>query len=146
MDLTREEWDKIPFKSKETVGSHRYTFDDKGEIVDVHIVGHSNKPVLPVSCDVDKIEDDCYDSHGGETFCNLMAYNKDRVLLGYLSYSIYQKSVYVKMIEVRETCRRRGIGTRMVNELESREYPVDVGYSTPDGTLFFRGYNSKKQK
>ena len=45
-------------------------------------------------------------------------------LLGYLSYSVLDEddtTAYIKMIEIKKTERRKGIGTKLINSLE-KEY------------------------
>ena len=99
----------------------------------------------PVSCDIDNIDDDCYDSHGGESFCSILAYNKEKLLIGYLDYSIFQQELNVKMIEVRNTCKRRGIATRLLQTAEEKGHVINMGFSTDEGALFLTGFYKKKK-
>lgn len=99
-----------------------------------------------IVCDIDRIEDDCFDSHQGETYCNLLAYNKDKLLIGFIDYSIFENEINVKGIEVRDVCRRKRIASKLLAKLEEKDYIVNIGYSTDDGTEFLRDYYKRKGK
>lgn len=98
-----------------------------------------------IGCEVDRFEDDCFDSHGKETYCNLLAYNKEKLLIGFIDYSIFENEIHVKGIEVRERCRRKGIASKLLTKLEEKDYVINMGYSTDDGTEFLRDYYKRKR-
>lgn len=65
-----------------------------------------------------------------------MSYKQDGKTVGTLEYGEYEGKPNVKMIEVIPEYRRKGIGTKLLQELQ-RKYPdqeIDFGMSTPDGT------------
>lgn len=98
-----------------------------------------------LGCDVDTIVDDCFDAHSGETYCNILAYNKQKSLVGYLEYSIYRTTLNIKMIQVRDVCRRKGIASKLFDTLEQKHLLIgDMGYVTKDGEMFLFGYYGKK--
>ena len=65
-----------------------------------------------------------------------MAYTQDGKVVGTLKYGEYDGEPNVKMIEVAPEYRRKGIATKLLQELQNK-YPdveIDFGMSTPDGT------------
>jgi len=87
-----------------------------------------------------KFYHDCYDSHGGESFCNLIAKDINGKPVGYIEYSIFDKEINIKMIQTKEGERRKGIATLMAKELKNK-YPesfIHWGMTTSDGEPFVR--------
>lgn len=97
-----------------------------------------------------------YDSAGEEqTNCTKIAYigdnwldERDRVirenLLGYLSYSYLRnekpKTAYVQMIQVKDSMRRKGIATALIDSLKQDfGNNIEYGYTTDDGTKLLKG-------
>lgn len=71
----------------------------------------------------------------GESYFT-MSYEQDGKTVGTLEYGVYEGEPNVKMIEVSPEYRRKGIGTKLLQELQ-KKYPdaeIDFGMSTPDGT------------
>lgn len=71
----------------------------------------------------------------GESYYT-MSYTQDGKVVGTLEYGEYDGEPNVKMVEVDPEYRRKGIGTKLLQELQ-RKYPdveIDFGMSTPDGT------------
>ena len=99
-----------------------------------------------IGCDLDRIENDCYDSHQGETYCNILSYNKEKLLIGYIDYSIFEEEIHVKMIEVRTICKRKGIASKMMEKLEEQNLPINIGRTTGEGTPFIEKYKERKRK
>ena len=65
-------------------------------------------------------------------------------LLGYLSYSVLDEddtTAYIKMIEIKKTERRKGIGTKFINSLEKEYKNINWGYTTEEGTKFYQSYH-----
>ena len=74
------------------------------------------------------------DWHSGEMFAT-MSYTQDGKVVGTLEYSVYDGEPNVKMVEVLPEYRRKGIGTKLLQELQ-RNYPdveINYGMTTPDG-------------
>ena len=70
----------------------------------------------------------------GETYFT-MSYTKDGKVVGKLEYGEYEEQPNVKMIEVAPEYRRQGIGTKLLQKLQSK-YPgeeINFGMATPDG-------------
>ena len=62
-------------------------------------------------------------------------------LLGYLSYSVLDDdgtTAYIKMIEIKDTERRKGIATALIKSLEKEYKNINWGYTTNDGTKFYQ--------
>jgi ribosomal protein S18 acetylase RimI-like enzyme len=97
-------------------------------------------------CALNSIDNDCFDAHGGEDYCRLNAYNKDNLLVGRLDYSIFRNQIHVSMLFVSEFCRRKKIGTKMMDELKKIyvDQKINIGSTTEDGTRFFEKYNKKR--
>ena len=71
----------------------------------------------------------------GETYFT-MSYTQDGKVVGTIEYGEYDGNPNVKMIEVDPEYRRKGIATKLLQELQ-KKYPdteIDFGMSTPDGT------------
>lgn len=81
-----------------------------------------------------RLMNDCYDSHGGETFCTLRAYKGENVV-GYVDYSLYDDEIHIKMIEVDEAYQRQGIATALIDKLrkDNPGTPINWGMLTDDG-------------
>lgn len=70
----------------------------------------------------------------GESYYT-MTYTQDGKVVGKLEYGEYDGQPNVKMIEVAPEYRRRGIGTKLLQELQ-KKYPgeeINFGMATPDG-------------
>lgn len=95
-----------------------------------------------------------YESNYDQTDCMKIAYigknwmdENDRIikdnLLGYLEYAYdpYEdpRTAYVKMIEVKNNMKRKGIGTALIQALQ-KDFGdnINYGYSTPDGTKLLK--------
>lgn len=71
----------------------------------------------------------------GETYFT-MSYTQDGKTVGTLEYGEYEGQPNVKMVEVDPEYRRKGIATKLLQELQNK-YPdaeIDFGMTTPDGT------------
>jgi len=93
-------------------------------------------------CVVENINEDCYSAHHGQLDCNLNAYNKNGKVIGYINYSIYDKAVYINMIETNQNCRRKKVGTKLMDKLR-KLFPYEkmyTGFSTKEGTAFLKAY------
>lgn len=65
-----------------------------------------------------------------------MSYTQDGKVVGTLEYGEYDGAPNVKMVQVDPEYRRKGIATKLLQELQNK-YPdteIDFGMSTPDGT------------
>lgn len=63
-------------------------------------------------------------------------------ILGYVQYSVYNNHAYVQMIEVKESMRRKGVATALMQSLYSDYKKVNWGMTTDDGTKFKRAYSN----
>ena len=65
-----------------------------------------------------------------------MQYIEDGKIAGKLNYGEYNGEPNVKMIEVKPEYQRKGIGTKLLQELQKKYagIEIDFGMSTPDGT------------
>ena len=65
-----------------------------------------------------------------------MQYTQDGKVVGTLKYGEYKGEPNVKMIEVDPEYQRKGIGTKLLQELQNKykDVEIDFGMSTPDGT------------
>ena len=75
------------------------------------------------------------DFYGGEMFAT-MSYTQDGKTVGTIEYSEYDGKPNVKMIEVEPEYRRKGIATKLLQELQ-KKYPdaeINYGMTTPDGS------------
>ena len=71
----------------------------------------------------------------GESYYT-MSYTQDSKVVGTLEYGEYDGEPNVKMIEVEPEYRRKGIATKLMQELQ-RKYPeaeINFGMATPDGS------------
>jgi ribosomal protein S18 acetylase RimI-like enzyme len=94
-----------------------------------------------------KLGNDCFDSHGGEVFCRIIA--KEEITgraIGYIDYSIYDNEIDIKMIEVSERYRRQGIGTKMIEFLkeENPNVKIHAGLATNLGFPFIQNLKERK--
>ena len=93
-----------------------------------------------------KFQDECYDSHGGESFCGLIARDiNTNEGLGYIDYSIFNNKLSIKMVEVKEEYKRMGIGTQLMQFLK-KENPDKViikGMATEEGSSFVNSLQKK---
>lgn len=65
-------------------------------------------------------------------------------ILGYLQYSVAddeEDTAYIQMIEVKESERRKGIATALVDSLKKEYKEINWGYTTNDGTKFYNSCN-----
>lgn len=65
-------------------------------------------------------------------------------ILGYLQYSVAddeEDTAYIQMIEVKESERRKGIATALIDSLKKEYKEINWGYTTNDGTKFYNSYN-----
>jgi ribosomal protein S18 acetylase RimI-like enzyme len=86
------------------------------------------------------------DSHDGQLDKLKIAYvgddwmdENDKVivdnLLGYVDYSVYNNSAYINFIKVKDSERRKGVGTALIKSLEHDHKNVNWGYTTDEGEL-----------
>ena len=59
-------------------------------------------------------------------------------LLGYLEYSVYDGEAYIQMIEVRQSEKRKGIATALIQSLQHDYKDINWGYTTEEGTRLKR--------
>jgi predicted GNAT family acetyltransferase len=95
---------------------------------------------------LDNIDNDCYDAYRGQINCQLIAYNKEDTCIGYLGYSIFEEKIYIDNLTIKNNCRRKGIASKMMKKLEEQDLPINIGFTTPDGTFFFEKYKERKRK
>jgi len=91
---------------------------------------------------IDQIHKDY--KHGEHEF-ELYAKDDGKVI-GYIIYSTYQETVYVKMIEVADAYRRKGVARKLLLNLQSK-YPdteIDLGSLTTDGAMFVNSLKFKE--
>lgn len=103
------------------VGLEKFGFGEEGKVQ----YSVSDKNIKDVSTDY------AY----GETYYT-MSYEQDGKVVGTLEYGEYEGQPNVKMVEVLPEYRRKGIGKKLLQELQ-KKYPdqeIDFGMSTPDGT------------
>lgn len=65
-------------------------------------------------------------------------------ILGYLQYAVAddeEDTAYIQMIEVKESERRKGIATALVDSLKKEYKEINWGYTTNDGTKFYNSYS-----
>lgn len=77
--------------------------------------------------------------YGGEMFAT-MSYTQDGKTVGTIEYSEYDGKPNVKMIEVEPEYRRKGIATKLLQELQ-KKYPdaeINYGMTTPDGSKLLK--------
>ncbi len=91
------------------------------------------------------------DSYQGEAFgyCQAERFldNGEKSPIGYVNFSIYQGRAHIKMIEVHDDWKRKGIATALMDELAllvDGEENIDWGEHTEDGMAFHKAYDSRK--
>lgn len=87
--------------------------DKKGEVAD--------KTEIDENAEF-KILEECTDSHHGQIDMLMTAY-KGEIPVGYMKYSIYENIPHIDYIEVMPSQRRRGIATRLLQNLQG-QYPT----------------------
>lgn len=75
--------------------------------------------------------------HHGQLDGVLWAYS-DNIPIGYIEWSKYQDETQIQMIEVKDSYRRKGIGTALVRELERTHDKVVWSMMTPDGSELYK--------
>lgn len=78
-------------------------------------------------------------SHGQSDY-ELVAYNEDDIVVGYVTYSEYDDTPSVQMLEVGSDWKRKGIGSQLLKKLQSY-YPdteIDLGMLTDDGASLIK--------
>lgn len=86
------------------------------------------------------------DSYKGEAFGYCQAEVGERPI-GYINFSIYQGRAHVKMIEVSDDWKRKGVATNLMKELAmlvDGDENIDWGEHTEDGMAFHAAYDSKR--
>lgn len=88
-----------------------------------------------------KVSNDVYGFHNGQMDALILAtYNN--VILGRLFYCVYEEEVFIKHIEVADTHKRRGIGTKMLEYLKESNPGLSVevfgNYATEEGSSFLK--------
>ena len=84
------------------------------------------------------------DSYKGEAFGYCQAHIGDSPI-GYLNFSIYQGEADVKMIEVREEYRRKGVAKKLLDLLAAEvggKQNINWGYHTEDGEALHAAYDA----
>ena len=93
------------------------------------------------------IQFDINDFHHEQMDGTIRAYDKtSMIVLGYLNFSEYHDEVSIRMVEVSQEDRRKGIATKMFQRLK-QEFPeckIRWGYMTEDGVAFQNGLKNKK--
>ena len=83
---------------------------------------------------------ECYDYRSGEHFCSVLAWmpgsDGKEVTLGQLDFNIWRETVHIRNTEVRSEYKRMGVGRNMMRVLQQEGYPIDPGYTSPEGTPF----------
>ena len=90
--------------------------------------------IAQIDLDALEFENQHVDCHSGQNDYNLIAKIKDQPV-GLIEYSEYMNEIYINNMIVHVDMRRRGIGTRMHQELK-RLYPnvqIHWGIVTDDG-------------
>ena len=70
----------------------------------------------------------------------------DRRAIGYLNFSVFEGRALIKMIEVNENWKRKGVGSALIDCLvrDMKGYEnIDWGYTTPDGEALRLAYESR---
>ena len=84
------------------------------------------------------------DSYKGEAFGYCQAHIGDSPI-GYLNFSIYQGEADVKMIEVNEKYRRKGVAKKLLDLLAAEvggKQNINWGYHTEDGQALHTAYDA----
>jgi len=92
-------------------------------------------------CNVESINNDCYDAHNNQVDCNLIAYNPLGYNIGYIDYSIFENQIHINIVNVRDDCRKTGIATSLMNKLKQQKMPIKEGLKTEHGGKFWEVYN-----
>lgn len=93
------------------------------------------------------MDEDCYDSHGKQLYCRIVAYDKNSGnYMGRIDYSLFEGKTYVDMIEVEKEVRRCGIASKMLGKLEKEQTKINYGLITREGTEFLRKYRLEKKR
>ena len=81
------------------------------------------------------------DYHSGQSYMNAYAYLNNEIV-GRVDFSIYDKKLYIDMIEVEPEYRRKGIATKLMDfvKKENPNLPIIPGYSTEEGHKFWEKY------
>lgn len=92
------------------------------------------------------IANDTLDAHRGEVYCVIQAkYNNH--IVGIINYSIYNREINIKYMEVSPFLRRKGLGTKMMNNLkmyaDQSGFTINYGMLTRDGSNFVDQYGEK---
>lgn len=92
-----------------------------------------------------KLINDCYGSHNGQIDCRIIALDQG-IIRGKIDYAIFEKEVYIDMMETSQEFRRCGIATKMLDKLkkETKSYPMNYGWMTKEGTTFLKTYDLRK--
>lgn len=81
-------------------------------------------------------------SQHGQRDYTMLAYDGN-VAVGYVDYTIFQGELSIRMVEVRDTYRRRGIGRQMIAEVarEHPDLPIEVfgDVLSEQGAAFVQG-------
>jgi ribosomal protein S18 acetylase RimI-like enzyme len=84
-------------------------------------------------------QDEMVGSQSGQKDLRLTAYMNDEVV-GWIDYSDFRNEISIKYIEVKQKYRRKGIGKKLLLELQ-RLYPkteIQLGMLTGDGAMLVK--------
>ncbi|KAA6446937.1 GNAT family N-acetyltransferase [Bacillus swezeyi] len=83
------------------------------------------------------------DTYGSQPNCEhkyilyaAMSDDIEKRVIGYVDYTVWQNKVFIDYIEVKESMRRRGVGTQLYRKLLelNKEYSYErAGFYTPEG-------------
>lgn len=112
---------------------------DGEQITMTDISSDDKKNVVTEESEIDenaefKILEECTGSHHGQIDMIMTAY-KGEIPVGYMQYSIFEDAPHINNIEVMPSQRRRGIATRLLQNLQG-QYPTSEivwGIMTDDG-------------
>ena len=112
---------------------------DGEQITMTDISSDDKKNVVTEESEIDenaefKILEECTGSHHGQIDIIMTAY-KGEIPVGYMQYSIFEDAPHINNIEVMPSQRRRGIATRLLQNLQG-QYPTSEivwGIMTDDG-------------
>lgn len=87
------------------------------------------------------------DAYSGQVNMIKEIRNNNDEIIAKLQYTDYDNKAYIDLIETKEEYRRKGLATKLMNDLE-KEYGenIEYGYSTPDGTKFLKSYFKNKKR
>lgn len=92
------------------------------------------------------MDEDCYDSYGGQLYCRVVAVDKNSGnYLGRIDYSLFEGKTYIDIIEVDKEFRRCGVASKMLDKLEKEQTKINYGLTTREGTEFLRRYKLGKK-